>query len=103
MICYITDKLRFRTDDSVIVLESSRVVGEGKNAGTVVWDTMGYYGTYDQLFHALIMRYSAHLLPDTVTTLQLLQDQLEEMLRVVLASVQNLKKESEKENASSNH
>lgn len=78
MIVTITESVRLRLDTGVWMIETRRVVGEGRSpkkasaerVGVVQWDVSGYYGTLSMCARALMDRHLALLLDDDTRTLQ---------------------------------
>jgi len=64
MIIDVTDSVRFRYEDKNYMLERKRVVQEGKNAGAVQWDTVGYYGDLKTMAQSLLVRHLDLLVGD---------------------------------------
>lgn len=54
MIIDLCDVVRIRYEDRNYMLEKRRVIQEGKNAGTIAWDVVGYYASFKQAATSLV-------------------------------------------------
>jgi hypothetical protein len=61
MVVEIAEGVRITGEAQNFVLEKRRIVQEGKNAGAVEWDTVGYYGSLRDAAVALLKRHFALL------------------------------------------